>query len=144
MEREVEDFIQNLSDIDLFEYIRCKTHLPEALQFAKVEFAKRKIPQDRVNKLKRELQARIKAREEEIREMVSEPLPCKLRIPVFLSGLCLGIPLLFFVPAWLRFRNEDLEQKCKDMYIFAAIGFVIGVILMLLKVPPWGFVLKLF
>ena len=144
MEREVENFIQNLPDIDLLEYTRCKTHLPEAVQFEKIEFAKRKLPQERINKLKKELLARIKAREEEIREMVSEPLPCKLRIPVFLSGLFLAIPLLFFVPLWLRFRNEDLEQKCQDMYIFAGIGFAIGVILMLMKIPPWGFVMRIF
>ena len=42
MEREVEDFIQKLSDIDLLEYTHTKIHLPEAIEFAKIELARRK------------------------------------------------------------------------------------------------------
>ena len=36
MERQVEQFIQSLSDVDLLEYTRTQTHLPEALEFAHV------------------------------------------------------------------------------------------------------------
>ena len=84
MEREVEDFIQKLSDIDLIEYTHTKIHIPEAVYFAKVELAKRKIPPEIMKKLNDEWHERIKAQEAEIRHIASEPLPGKMKILVFL------------------------------------------------------------
>ena len=46
MERQVEEYIQSLSDIDLLEYTRTDTHLPEALEFAKIELAGRHLTSD--------------------------------------------------------------------------------------------------
>jgi hypothetical protein len=144
MEIEVEDFIQNLPDIDLLEYTHDKTHLPDALEFAKCELAKRKLSPEKLSELDKELHERRKAREEKIREIASEPLPPKWRVAVFLSGLYFAFPLIFFVPAWLRFRDQGAEQKCKDMCIFALTGFVIQPILILLRIPPWSFLIRLF
>ena len=144
MEREVEDFIKKLSDVDLLEYTHCKTHLPEAVEFAKVELARRRLPDEVIAALNKELHTRIKAREEEIREIASEPLPGKWRFVVFLSGLYFAFPLLFFIPAWLRFRDKGSEQKCKDMCVFAVAGLVIQPILVLLKIPPWSVLRRLF
>ena len=144
MEREVEDFIQDLPNIDLLEYTHDKTHLPDAIQFAKCELAKRKLSPEQLVELDRELHERRKAREEKIREIASEPLPPKWRVAVFFSGLYFGFPLIFFVPAWLRFRDQGAEQKCKDMCIFALIGFVVQPILILLRIPPWSWLIKLF
>jgi len=144
MEREVEDFIQNLPDVDLLEYTHNKTHLPDAIQFAKCELARRKITPEQLASLDKELHERRRAREEEIREIASEPLPPKWRVAVFLSGLYFAVPLIFFMPAWFRFRDQGAEQKCKDMCLFALIGFVIQPILILLKIPPWSFLVKLF
>lgn len=144
MEREVEDFIQNLPDVDLLEYTHTKVHLPEAVDFAKAELARRRLPLEKITKLNSELQTRIKAREEQLRETVSERLGGKLRILVFLSGLYFAIPLLFFIPAWLKFRDDGSEQKCRDMIIFAAAGFAVQIIMILLRVPPWSIVLRLF
>lgn len=144
MEREVEDFIQNLPDVDLIEYTHTKIHLPEAVDFAKAELAKRRLPANVVTKLNEEVHARIKAREEQIREIASERLSGKLRILAFLSGLYFVIPLLFFIPAWLKFREEGSEQKCKDICIFAAAGFVLQIIMIALRVPPWSIILRLF
>jgi hypothetical protein len=144
MEREVEDFIQNLPDVDLIEYTHTKIHLPEAVDFARVELAKRRLPPETIKKLNNELQTRIKAREEQIREIASERLSGKLRILVFLSGLYFVIPLLFFIPVWLKFREDGSEQKCRDMMIFAAAGFAVQIIMILLRIPPWSIVLRLF
>ncbi len=144
MEREVEDFIQNLPDVDLLEYTHTKVHLPEAVDFARAELARRKLPPETIKKLNNELQVRIKAREEQIREIASERLPGKLRILIFLSGLYFVIPLLFFIPVWLKFREDGSEQKCKDMIIFAAAGFAIQIIMILLRIPPWSIILRLF
>jgi hypothetical protein len=143
MEREVEDFIKKLSNVDLLEYTHCKTHLPEAVEFARVELARRRLSDDCLAALNEELHSRIKAREEEIRAIASEPLPGKWRIAVFLSGLYFAIPLLFFIPAWLRFRDKGSEQKCKDMCVFAAAGLVLEPILVLLRVPPWSVLRRL-
>ena len=144
MEREVEDFIHNLPDIDLLEYTHNKTHLPDAIQFAKCELARRNFSSEQLAELNRELHKRRKAREEEIREIASTSLPPKWRVAIFLSGLYFTFPLIFFVPAWLRFREQGAEQKCKDMCIFALIGFAIQPIFILLKIPPWSFLIKLF
>ncbi|MBN2591046.1 MAG: hypothetical protein JXA96_14365 [Sedimentisphaerales bacterium] len=144
MEREVEDFIQNLSDIDLIEYAHTKLHLPEAVHFAKVELARRKLPPEKMKELNDQWHARIKAQEEEIRKVASEPLPGKLKILVFLCGLYLALPLLIFIPAWCKFQNEGSEQKCKDMYIFAGAGFILQIVMILLKIPPWSWLLKIF
>ncbi len=144
MEREVEDFIQKLSDIDLIEYTHTKIHLPEAVYFAKVELAKRKIPPETMKKLNDKWHARIRAREEEIRHIASETLPGKLKILVFLCGLCIALPLLFFIPAWCKYQNEGSEQKCKDMYIFGGAGFAIQIVMLVLRIPPWSWLLKIF
>jgi hypothetical protein len=144
MEREVEDFIQNLPNIDLIEYTHNKMHLPDAIQFAKCELARRKLSPEQLASLDKELHERRKKREEKIREIASEPLPPKWRVAVFLSGLYFAFPLIFFVPAWLRFREQGSEQKCKDMCTFALVGLVIQPVFILLKIPPWSFLIKLF
>ena len=144
MEREVEDFIKNLSDIDLLEYTHTKIHLPEAIDFAKVELARRKLSPEEITALNDELHARIKAREEQIREITSEPLSGKWRIAFFLCGLYFAIPLIFFMPAWCKFRKEGYEQKCRDMCVFTAAGFIVAVILVILRIPPWSLLLRLF
>jgi len=144
MEREVEDFIQKLPDVDLLEYTHTKIHLPEAVDFAKAELSRRKLPPSVITELNKEVHARIKAREEQVREIASQPLPGKWRIAVFLSGLYFTIPLLLFIPAWLKFRDEGSEQKCKDMCLFAGAGFALEIIMFLLRIPPWSIILRLF
>ena len=62
MERQVEDYIHGLSDLELLEYTRTATHLPEALEFAQVELAERHLPPDRLTDLEKQLQQRAKER----------------------------------------------------------------------------------
>ena len=142
MEREVEDFIQNLSDLDLIEYTHTKIHLPEAVYFAKTELTRRNLPPETINKLNEDFHARIKAREEQIRQTASKPLPNKLKILVFLCGLYFVLPLILLLPIWCRFQKEGSEQKCKDIYIFAGAGFTLQIIMFILKIPPWSWLLK--
>ena len=144
MERQVEEYIQGLSDIDLLEYTRTETHLPEALEFAKIELAGRHLTSDRLAALEKELEQREKAREEEARAVASEPLSFDWRLAVFLCGIYCGIPLLLFIPAWRRFRKEGAHQKNKEMWVFALAGFCIQPILMFLRIPPWSWLAKLF
>ena len=144
MEREVEDFIKGLSNIDLLEYTHTRLHLPEAVHFAKVELAKRKLPPETMQQLNNQWHAKIKAKEEEIRHIASEPLSLKFRILAFLCGLYFVIPLLLFIPFWCRFQKQGSEQKCKEIYIFAGVGFCLQIILFFLKIPPWGWLWKSF
>lgn len=144
MERQVEEYIQSLSDIDLLEYTRTETHLSEALEFAKIELAGRHLTSDRLFALEKQLEQREKAREEEARAVASEPLSFDWRLAVFLCGIYCGIPLLLFIPAWCRFRNEGARRKNKEMWIFALAGFCIQPILILLRIPPWIWFAKLF
>ena len=144
MERQVEQFIQSLSDVDLLEYTRTKTHLPEALEFAKIELTDRHLSAERMTELETQLQQRAQAREEAARIRAAEPLVWEWRIVVLLCGLYFGIPLLFCIPAWIRFRNEGADRKCEDMWHFALIGFCLQPILILLRIPPWSWLLALF
>jgi len=144
MERQVEDYIQSLSDTDLLEYTRADTHLPEAIEFAKIELADRHLTSDRLAALEKELKQREKAREEKARAVAAEPLSFHWRLAVFLCGIYCGIPLLLFIPAWCKFCREGALQKNKDMWVFALAGFCIQPILILLRIPPWGWIAELF
>ncbi len=138
MERQVEQFIQGLSDLELIKYTRTATHLPEALEFAKVELAGRYLPSDHLKDIDEQLKLRREAREEEARIIAAEPLNWEWRTVALLSGLYFAIPFLFFIPAWHRFRDEGADQKYKDMWICALIGFCLQPILVLVHIPPWS------
>ena len=144
MERQVEQFIQSLSDLDLLEYTRTKTHLPEALEFANIELADRHLSANRLEDLEKQLQQRLQEYEEQAKARAAEPLIWEWRLAVYLSGLYFGLPLLFFIPHWLRFRNEGAHRKYKDMWHYALGGFCTQPILILLRIPPWGWLTALF
>ena len=144
MERQVEQFIQSLSDVDLLEYTRTQTHLPEALEFARVELADRHLAPDRVAELEKQLQERARVLEEEAQRKAAEPLIWEWRIAILLCGLYFGIPLLPLYPGWKKCRAEGSNQKYKDMWHYALIGFCLQPILILLRIPPWSWVAKLF
>ena len=144
MERKVEEYIQSLSDIDLLEYTRTDTHVPEALEFARIELADRHLTADHLAALEEHLQQRAKAREEQARAAASEPLTWQWRLAIFLSGLCFGIPLLCFVPAWLKFRKEGAHRKYKDMWVYAIAGLCLQPVLICLRIPPWVWLTALF
>ncbi|KPK43134.1 MAG: hypothetical protein AMJ65_06650 [Phycisphaerae bacterium SG8_4] len=87
MERQVELYIQGLSDLELLEYTRTPTHLPEALEFANVELAERHLPAELLTALEKQLKQRQEAREEEARAIAAEPLNWEWRIAAFLCGV---------------------------------------------------------
>ncbi len=140
MERQVEQYIQGLSDLELIEYTRTVTHLPEALEFAKVELAERHLPSDRLSDLDKQLQQRAKEREERALAIAAEPLNWKWRIAAFLCGVYFAIPFLLFVPAWRRFRKEGADRKYKEMWVSALIGFCFQPILIVVRIPPWSWI----
>ncbi|MGD8499937.1 MAG: hypothetical protein PVJ86_04780 [Phycisphaerales bacterium] len=144
MERQVEQYIHGLSDADLLEYTRTRTHLPEALEFASIELAERHLSAERLAALDKQLQQREKAREEAAQAAASEPLNWEWRLAVFLCGIYCGIPLLLFVPAWRKFRAKGAHRKYKDMWVFAIAGFCFQPILICLHISPWNWLAALF
>ena len=138
MERQVEQYIHGLSDLELLDYTRTATHLPEALEFAKIELAERHLSSDRLIDLDEQLQQRRKEAEEQARIIAAEPLNWEWRIAAFLSGMYFAIPFLIFVPAWHRFRDEGADRKYKEMWVSALIGFCLQPILILVRIPPWS------
>jgi hypothetical protein len=134
----VEQYIQSLSDLDLLEYTRTTAHLPEALEFARVELAERHLSSECLVDLDKQLQQRRQAREQQARAIAAEPLNWEWRIAAFLSGLYLAVPFLLFVPAWRRFKDQGADQKYKEMWISALIGFCLQPILVLVGLPPWS------
>jgi len=144
MERQVERYIHSLPDVDLLEYIRTKTHLPEALEFAQIELADRHFTSEHVSDLEQQLRQREQEREEAARIVAAEPLSLEWRLAVFLSGMYCAIPLVFFYPAWQRFHAKGADRKYRDMEVYALIGFCLQPLLICLRIPPWSWFLALF
>jgi hypothetical protein len=144
MERQAEDYIHKLSDLELLEYTRTVTHLPEALEFAEIELAERHLPPEKLTDLERQLRQRALEREEHARAVAAEPLHWEWRIACFLSGLYFAIPFLLFVHAWHRFRDEGADRRYKEMWVSALIGFCLQPILVFARIPPWSWVRALF
>lgn len=144
MERQVEDYIHGLSDLELLEYTRTATHLPEALEFAREELTDRHLSPERIADLEKQLRQRAKERQELAMAIANEPLHWEWRIACFLSGLYFAIPFLLFVPAWHRFRDEGADRRYKEMWISTAIGFCLQPVLVLVRIPPWSWITALF
>jgi hypothetical protein len=144
MERQVETYIHNLPDVELLDYVRTETHLPEALEFAKIEIADRHFTSEHLNELEEQLRQREIKKQEEAEAVAAEPLSLEWRLAVFLCGLYTGIPLVFFYPTWRKFYEEGKERKFKDTWIYALIGFCCQPILICLRISPWNWVATLF
>lgn len=144
MEKQVEQYIHGLPDIELLEYTRTRTHLQESLDFAKLEMADRHLSAARIAALEKQLQERQEARRQAAEARAAEPLIWEWRIATFLCGLYLGLPLVFFIPAWLRFRDEGFDKKYKNMWVSAVAGLCLQPILILLHLPPWSWLFSLF
>jgi len=142
--RQVEDYIKSLPDVDLLEYTRCKTHLPEALEFAQIELTERHLSSEKMAELDEQLRQRAKEVAETAQAIAAEPLYKEWRIAVFLCGIYFGIPLLFFIPAWLRLREKGAYRQSRDMCVYAVAGFCSQLILVLLRIPPWSWLTRLF
>ena len=144
MERQVEKYIHNLPDIDLLEYTRTQTHLPESLEFARIEIADRHFTSEYISDLEQQLQQRTMVLEEAAQAVAAMPLSFEWRLAVFLCGLYSGIPLVFFYPAWQKFREKGADRKFKDMWVYSLIGLCCQPILICLRISPWNWLAQLF
>jgi len=143
MERQVEKYIHNLPDVDLLEYTRTRTHLPEALEFARIELADRHFTSEHISELDEQLRQREREQEEAAQVVAAEPLSFEWRLAVFLSGLYSGIPLVFFYHSWRKFREQGADRKFKDMWVYALIGFCLQPILICLRISPWNWLIAI-
>ncbi len=144
MEMQVEQFIHGLSDLDLLEYTRNAAHLPESLEFARIELADRHLPAARIAQLEEQLRRREEAKRQAAEARAAEPLLWEYRVGVFLCGVYFGLPLIFFYHTWRRFRDEGYTRKYKEMWVSALAGFCLQPVLILLRLPPWSWLAGLF
>jgi hypothetical protein len=84
MERQVETYIHNLPDVELLDYTKTQTHLPEALEFAQIELADRHFTPEHIHELEEQLQQRDLKRQEAARAAASRPRSFEWRIAVFI------------------------------------------------------------
>jgi hypothetical protein len=145
MKKEIEQHIRNLSDIDLLEYIKTGTeaYAPEAVAFAEQELSGRGITGDPLRALEEQLAKRTDERKEEAKATATKPLGTGWRIAVFLCGVFFGIPLLLFVPSYLRFREEGAKRKNRDMWLFALAGLALQIPMVWLNLPPLSWLIGL-
>jgi len=143
VERQVEKYIHNLPDVDLLDYTRTQTHLPEALEFARIEMADRHFTPEHISELEQRLHQKEKEREQAAQAVAAEPLSFEWRLAVLLCGLYTGIPLVFFYPAWRKFREKGADRKFRDMWVYALIGFCCQPILFLLRISPWNWLIAI-
>jgi len=144
MDRQVETYIHNLPDVELLEYTKTQTHLPEALEFARIELVDRHFTSEDLAELEEQLRQRQLQQEAAAQAVAAEPLSLEWRLAVFLCGLYSGIPLVFFYPAWRRFHEQGAYQKFRDMWVYALIGFCSQPVLICLRISPWNWLAKLF
>ena len=134
MDQEIEEHIRSLSDIELLEYTKRDTYLPEAKEFARQELAERRLAPEQLSALKNELSNEAQL----ATEIEHTPLSNFWRISVFLCGLFIGVPLIIFIPIWLRLRDEGARRKYKEMWIIGIIGLALGILATVLGLPPWS------
>lgn len=138
MDQEIEEHIRSLSDIELLEYTKMDTYLPEALDYARQELAKRRLEPDQLTALENELLSEALL----AKEIEKKPLSNFWRISVFLCGLFFGLPLIIFIPVWLRLQDQGARRKQKEMWIIGLIGLALGILATVLGLPPWSWLAR--
>ncbi len=163
MHKELESHIRSLSDTHLVEYTRMDTYLPEAIQFAKDELARRNLGPERLAEIEKALDNRAKAEvEEERTAAASKPLAFEWRLWAFLYGLGnavlglflmipftvweryvvallwdVGLPGLVLATVWLRLSKEGARHKIRDTCIFFFLGLLLAIFFAWMNIPPW-------
>lgn len=134
MKGETEIHIKSLSDIELLEYTKSDTYIPEAIEFAENELENRGLSGEQLEALERQLKEEANI----ALEIEQKPLLFIWRISIFLCGLFFGIPLIIFIPLWLRFREEGSRRKNLELWLIGLAGLVVGLAVRFLGIPPWG------
>lgn len=134
MDREIEEHIQGLTDIELLEYIEIDTYLPDAIEYARQELRRRKLSPEQLSALEKEL---LQEREQ-LKEIAHAPLSNISRVSALICGLFFGMPVIIFFPLWQRFRVQGAFQKQKELWIFGLVGLVLGFIAVEFRIPPWS------
>ena len=134
MNREIEDHIRGLSDIELLEYTKIDTYLPEAIEFARQELGARNLSPEQLSALEAEL---LQERQQ-LKEIDHAPLSNFSRVSIFICGLFFGLPWIIFFPLWHRFQEEGTRRKKKEMWIIGFLGFAFGFVAAVLRIPPWS------
>ena len=134
MERETKEHIRGLSDIELLEYKKMDTYLPEALEFAQQELRRRNLSPEQLSALEHELSQEF----QQLEKIAHAPLSNFSRVSVFICGLFFGMPFIIFIPLMLRFAEEGARLKQKELWFIGLLGLVLGLVATVLRIPPWS------
>ncbi|MEJ2321530.1 MAG: hypothetical protein P8Z31_04050 [Gammaproteobacteria bacterium] len=131
MNSEIESHITSLTDLELLKHSRSASYLPEAIEIARKELENRGFSGAALI----ELEQQLAAEKEHAVETEHEPLSNTWRLAVFLCGLFFGIPLIIFLPTWLRLREEGARRKYREMWLIGVAGLATGLVLTYIVLP---------
>jgi hypothetical protein len=121
------EHILSLSDEELADYLAAGTALyePEAVEFAREEFARRNIEPGRAERITAEAAERAVEREARAEELALLPLTTGQRILSFLGGIFIGSILVIVIMlfAWSGFRQRGELRRAGEMWRFVLYGF---------------------
>ena len=138
-QEQTKEYISNLSDLELIEYIKEGIYEPEAIEFAKQEVAARNLDPQRLAELESSAQLKNETLRAQVAEAAERPLGKLGKVLAIIGGLnMLGIGGICLLIAWGQFRERGERLKIKEMWRRAMYGFVVmWLILILLFVIPW-------
>lgn len=115
------DYISDLSDGELIEYVLEGIYEPDAIAFARQEIERRQLDPQQMQQLEAVAQERVDAKRAHIAEVMNEPLGCTGRTLAFMGGFFMGFTLHFII--WIVLDRKCETRKQKDIREFALAGF---------------------
>jgi hypothetical protein len=123
LRQQTRDFIIEMSDVDLAEYVTAGTTLyePAAVEFARREFQRRNID---LNQVKIEIKARENVEAEVAAVAADLPLHVAMKFMAFLGGFFISflVPLLFLMAASYGFNQRGETRRASEMWHFVVYG----------------------
>jgi hypothetical protein len=134
------EYIEKLSDQELFEYVCQEDYEPEAIAFARSEFDRRKLDPQQVAAFAAVANARADDEKRTAGEAMTRPLSTTGKTFAFIAGIFPGIGVLCALIATIQFHQRGETQKMSALWrvllygfgalvIFLAILFLLPVVL---------------
>lgn len=126
------EFIEKLSDQELFEYLCQEDYEPAATAFAKEEFDRRKPNPDQVAAFVTIANTKAQERDKHAAEAMDRPLKAMGRTLAFVAGFLPGPGVIGAVIAWVHFRQNGEVRKASELWTFFCFG--LGALISLLAI----------
>jgi hypothetical protein len=124
LDEQVREYVTKLGDLELIEYVASSDYQPQAIEFAREEFARRKLDSQQLADLQTKAQANAKVRALEETEFAAEQLGRGGRAIAFVAGMGMfGVGGLALWVAMYHFKDRGQRQKIRDMWRCGWYGF---------------------